>query len=438
MDDKKRGIHELYNANSVAADKKVWGRESDPLTRRGFLTKGGLVAMSAAIGASIPFAHLMPSGLIPAALAQTDTPFQIPGKEGLIVLNDRPVNAETPAHLLDDRITPAKHLFVRNNGIPPVTTDVDLDAWELAFGGESIDAEVTLTIRELKEKFKHYTYQLQLECGGNGRNEFVPPASGNQWSTGAIGCPEWTGVRLRDVLEHVGLKDDALYLAYYGADGHASGDPAKVPISRGVPIEKGLEDESLIAWAMNGEDIPPMNGFPLRLVIAGWPGSVAGKWLRKIVVRNQVHDGPKMTGTAYRVPCKSVAPGTTVPDDEMCIIESMPVKSLITFPKSGIEHSAGQAMALRGHAWAGDAEVTDVHVSIDFGATWVKAELEGPANRFAWQHWNASVDLLEIGYYEVWARATDNMGRAQPMVVPGWNPKGYLNNACHRIAVQAV
>jgi len=436
--DKKRGIHELYREDPVAADEQLWGRKADPMTRRGFLTRGSLVAMSAAVGATIPFAHLMPSGLIPAALAQTDTPFAIPGKEGLVVLNDRPVNAETPAHLLDDRVTPAKHLFVRNNGIPPVTTDIDLDAWEITFGGESIAQEMTFTIGELKEKFKHYTYQLQLECGGNGRSEFVPPASGNQWSTGAVGCPEWTGVRLRDVLEHVGFKDDAVYLAYYGADIHASGDPDKVPISRGVPIEKALEDESLIAWAMNGDDIPPMNGYPLRLVIAGWPGSVAGKWLRKIVVRNQVHDGPKMTGTAYRVPCKPVAPGTTVPDEEMCIIESMPVKSLITFPKSGIEHAVGQPLALRGHAWAGDAEVSAVHVSIDFGATWMKADLEGPANRFAWQHWSASMRLPETGYFEVWARATDDMGRAQPMVLPGWNPKGYLNNACHRIAVQAV
>ena len=438
MTDKKRGIHELYRDDPVAADEQLWGRKADPMTRRGFLTKGSLVAMSAAVGASIPFAHLMPSGLIPAALAQTDTPFVIPGKEGLVVLNDRPVNAETPAHLLDDRVTPAKHLFVRNNGIPPVTTDIDLDAWEITFGGESIAREMTFTIAELKEKFKHYTYQLQLECGGNGRSEFVPPASGNQWSTGAVGCPEWTGVRLRDVLEHVGFKDDAVYLAYYGADIHASGDANKVPISRGVPIEKALEHESLIAWAMNGDDIPPMNGYPLRLVIAGWPGSVAGKWLRKIVVRNQVHDGAKMTGTAYRVPCKPVAPGTTVPDEEMCIIESMPVKSLITFPRSGIEHAVGQPLALRGHAWAGDAEVSEVHVSIDFGATWMKADLEGPANRFAWQHWNASVRLPETGYFEVWARATDDMGRAQPMVLPGWNPKGYLNNACHRIAVQAV
>ena len=438
MEDKKRGIHELYRDYPVTADEKLWGRKPDPMTRRGFLTKGSLVAMSAAVGASIPFAHLMPSGLIPAALAQTDTPFQIPGKEGLIVLNDRPVNAETPAHLLDDRITPARHLFVRNNGIPPVTTDVDLDAWELTFGGESIEQEVTLSIGEMKEKFKHYTYQLQLECGGNGRSEFVPPASGNQWSTGAVGCPEWTGVRLRDVLEHIGFKDDAVYLAYYGADIHASGDPNKVPISRGVPIEKALEDEALIAWAMNSEDIPPMNGYPLRLVIAGWPGSVAGKWLRKIVVRNQVHDGPKMTGTAYRVPCNSVAPGTTVPDEEMCIIESMPVKSLLTFPKSGITHDLAQSLPLRGHAWAGDREVTAVHVSMDFGATWQETRLEKPVNRFAWQHWNGEVNFTEIGYHEIWVRATDSAGRAQPMVLPGWNPKGYLNNACHRIAVQVV
>ena len=438
MTDKKRGIHEFYNADPIAADEQIWGRKSNPITRRGFLTRGSLAAMSAAVGASIPFAHLMPRGLIPAVLAQSDVPFEIPGKEGLIVLNDRPLNAETPAHLLDDRVTPAKYLFVRNNGIPPVTTDIDADAWELEFGGESVVRELKLTVRELKEKFEHHTYQLQLECGGNGRSEFVPPASGNQWSTGAVGCPEWTGVRLKDVLELVGVNEDAVYVAYYGADLHSSGDPNKVPISRGVPLAKALEDETLIAWALNGEDIPPMNGYPLRLVCAGWPGSVSGKWLKKIVVRNQVHDGPKMTGTSYRVPCDPVAPGTTVPGEDLCIIESMPVKSLITFPKSGIPHAIGEALDLRGHAWAGDFEVSELHVSIDFGATWAKAALEAPANRFAWQHFSAAVEFPGIGYYEIWARATDTAGRAQPMVLPGWNPKGYLNNACHRIAVQVA
>jgi DMSO/TMAO reductase YedYZ molybdopterin-dependent catalytic subunit len=434
----KRGIHELYAEDPIAADELVWGRKSDPMTRRGFLTKGGLAAMSAAVGTSIPFAHLMPGGLIPAALAQANEPFVIPGKEGITVLNDRPINAETPAHLLDDRVTPGKYMFVRNNGREPAISSIDPATWTLEFGGESMARTASFSIEELKQNFRHYTYQLQIECGGNGRSEFVPPAAGNQWSVGAVGCPEWTGVRLKDVLEHVGINNDAVYVAYYGADIHASGDTTKAPISRGVPLAKALEKETLIAWAMNGEDIPHLNGHPLRLVCGGWPGSVSGKWLKKIVVRNQVHDGPKMTGTAYRVPCKPVAPGSDVPEDKMCIIESMPVKSLITFPKSGIEHALGEKLALRGHAWAGDLLVRAVEVSIDFGATWQKAKLERPANRLAWQHWQASVEFPESGYYEIWARATDSEGRSQPMVLPGWNPKGYLNNACHRIAVQVA
>jgi hypothetical protein len=122
----------------------------------------------------------------------------------------------------------------------------------------------------------------------------------------------------------------------------------------------------------------------------------------------------------------------------MCIIESMPVKSLITFPKSGIEVNVGKRQDLRGHAWAGDSRVRTVHTSIDFGATWQKAKLLKPANRLAWQHWRASVAFPEAGYYEVWARAKDDAGRSQPMVLPGWNPRGYLNNACHRIAVMVA
>ena len=438
MAEEKRGIHEIYAEDAEKADEKIWGRTVDPISRRGFLKGSGLAAMSAAIGASIPFAHLMPGGLIPAALAQSGEAFEIPGKEGLIVLNDRPVNAETPAHLLDDAVTPGRYLFVRNNGTPPAMESIEVENWTLTIGGESAEREVSLTIDELKSQFEHHNYQLQLECGGNGRSEFVPPASGNQWSIGAVGCPEWTGVRLRDVLEYAGVNDDAVYVAYYGADTHLSGDPTKVPISRGVPLAKAMEDESLIAWSMNGEDIPHMNGYPLRLVIGGWPGSVCGKWLSRIVIRNQVHDGPKMTGTSYRVPCTPVAPGSNVPDEDMCIIESMPVKSLVTFPRSGIEHPLSERLALRGHAWAGDLEVAAMQVSIDFGASWQTAELDAPANRLAWQHWRAEVEFPETGYYEVWARATDSEGRAQPMVLPGWNPKGYLNNACHRIAVQAI
>lgn len=434
----KNGIHELYATNQDRADELLWGRRADPLSRRGFLRGSGLAAMSAVLGASIPFARYMPAGLIPAALAQDDTPFELPGKSGLIVLNDRPINAETPAHLLDDAVTPAERLFVRNNGVPPALEGLDPDSWTLELAGESCSNPKSLTVSELKSRFSHHTLQLQIECGGNGRSEFYPPARGNQWSTGAIGCPEWTGVRLSDVLDDCGIADDAYYVAYEGADGHLSGDPTKRPISRGVPLHKALEQESLIVWAMNGEPLPPLHGYPLRLLCGGWPASVSGKWLNKILIRNQVHDGEKMTGQSYRVPCKPVAPGTPVADEDMCIIESMPVKSLITYPKSGISLASGDKLEFRGHAWAGDAAVSDVQTSIDFGATWQKARLDKPVNRLAWQRWTASTTFPEDGYYEIWARATDDKGNSQPMVLPGWNPRGYLNNACHRIAVSVA
>ncbi len=122
----------------------------------------------------------------------------------------------------------------------------------------------------------------------------------------------------------------------------------------------------------------------------------------------------------------------------MCLIEAMPVKSLVTLPRSGITHSLEKALPVRGHAWAGDSAVKRVDVSIDFGQSWQPAELSAAANRNAWQRWTSSVQFPQAGYYEIWARATDDAGTAQPMVLPGWNPRGYLNNACHRVAIRVV
>jgi len=229
------------------------------------------------------------------------------------------------------------------------------------------------------------------------------------------------------------LKDSAVYTGYYGADLHLSGNPDKVSISRGTPIAKALEEHTLIAWEMNGEPLPHLHGFPLRIVSPGWPASTSPKWLKRILIQNRVHDGMKMDH--YRVPKYPVKPGTAVPDKDMTIIESMPVKSLITNPKTGIKIKFGQTLDLRGHAWAGDLSVERMDLSIDFGATWIQANLNKPINRYAWQNWNATLNFPLKGYYEVWARATDSEGSMQPMVVPGWNPSGYLNNAMHRIAI---
>ncbi|RAI87907.1 sulfite oxidase [Algoriphagus yeomjeoni] len=401
--------------------------------RRAFLQKGTLAAMALALGTDIIHAASMPEGYIPVMLPADFDPMK--GKsEGMIIRNEKPWNVEPAPHLLNDAITPFSSIFIRNNGLIP--EDVDAAKWTLTIGGESVVKEKTYTLEELKKKFKSYTYQLTLECGGNGRAGFYPPASGNQWEEGAVYCSEWTGVRLKDVLADVGIKPDAVYVGYYGTDKHLNGDPNKVVISRGAPMAKALQDETLLAFQLNGKDIPLQHGYPLRLVCGGWPASVSGKWLNKLVVRNQVHDGEKMMGDAYRVPKYPVAPGDKVPDEDMKIIESMPVKSIITYPKSGAMFSTSRKLSVQGHAWAGENEVSAMEVSTDFGATWKKCSLKKPVNRLAWQQWSIELSFPQAGYYEIWAKATDDQGISQPMVIPGWNPKGYLNNACHRIAVK--
>ncbi len=386
------------------------------------------------------------SALLPASSLLADAIYSQQGetidpaqsKPGLTLLGDRPVNMETPPHLLDDDITPSERLFVRNNGLLPDEKDINIHDWTLEIDGE-VENPLSLSINDLKSQFKVVTKRMVIECGGNGRRFFTPGASGNQWTFGAVGCPEWTGVRLRDVLNAAKLKPSAVYTGHYGADIHLSGDPEKAPLSRGVPISKAIEEHSMIVWAMNGEDLPLLNGYPLRLIIPGWPGSCSQKWLTRIWVRDQIHDGPKMGGKSYRVPAYPVPPGTKVPDEDMKIIESMPVKSLITYPKTGTKINRAETTTIRGHAWAGDIAVQSVDISLNFGATWIPTKLSPAVNKYAWQRWSVEIPPLhQAGYYEIWARATDNNGVAQPPTTPGWNPKGYLNNMQHRIAMFAL
>lgn len=409
-------------------------QEAESKGRRNFIKNSSMAALHLSLTTPIIFAHKVPFGESKKTInIAISDPLKDKHPE-LIILNDRPINAETPAHLLNDALTPGNLFFVRNNGLPP--HDINVDNWTLSFDGEAVRRKKTYTLDDLKNKFENVTYQLTLECGGNGRKEFNPPAKGNQWSVGAVGCAAWTGVRLKDVLNDVGIKSNAKYIGYHGADLHLSGDPKKEVISRGVPLAKAMEDESIIAWQMNGEDLPYLNGYPLRLVFGGYPASCSGKWLTGISVRDREHDGSKMGGQSYRIPCKPVGPGSKVADEDMCIIEEMPVKSLITYPKTGAKIKKGQALPISGHAWCGTGEVTAVHYSIDFGKSWKKCQLDAPANRYAWQGFSAIVSFPNEGYFEVWARATDEGGASQPMILPGWNPRGYLNNACHRIAIK--
>jgi sulfite oxidase len=350
------------------------------------------------------------------------------------VLGDRPLVAETPEHLLDDATTPTSKFYIRNNGQIPEQTK-EPDNWKLTVDGE-VNNKLELTLGELKSKFRPVTRRMVLECGGNGRSFFTPQARGNQWTNGGAGCAEWTGVRLADVLKAAGVKPSAVFTGHYGADPHLSGDQSRVALSRGVPIKKAMDESNLIAWAINGEPLPLIHGFPLRLVIGGWPGSVSQKWLTRIWVRDKPHDGQGMGGTSYRIPTRPIVPGSNDDGKTFRDLESMPVRAIITNPANGAKLAAGaRELKLRGASWAGEYTVKQVDLSTDFGASWTRAKLDRPKNKYDWQRWTATVKLPSDGYFEVWARGTDSRGVMQPHVAGNWNPQGYGGNPMHRIAV---
>lgn len=398
------------------------------ISRRGFIKKHSQIMLSASLASYFS----IPMNVVPLYANDTLKIDNIHKKNDLTILNDRPINAETPPHLLDDPITPTNRHFVRNNGIMPDLSSNEISNWKLRIEGNVKNPKI-YSIKDLKNNFEVITKSLQLECGGNGRAFFEPPALGNQWSYGAISCSEWTGVRLSDVIKSSGIKPSSIYTGHYGADLHLSGNTNKNALSRGVPIKKALDANNIIAFAMNNEEIPLIHGSPLRLICPGWPGSTSQKWLNKIELLDHVHDGTKMTGKSYKVPKLPVKPGEKVDISALKIIESMPIKSLITFPKTGLQHTSHN-LNIRGHAWAGDKQVKEVRISIDYGATWIKANLSNPVNKYAWQNWGLNLNFPSKGYFEIWSRAIDENNISQPFDI-SWNPKGYLNNSVHRIYI---
>ncbi len=438
----ERSIEELYRDDPERADAVVFGRKGG-IGRRGFLG-GGAAAVGAAVGGAIPFAANMPGGMIPAALAQPAAApaaakgpqyLKFPGKsDKLVVLGEKPLVAETPEHLLDDDTTPIDKFFIRNNGLNTEPAK-DPDKWAIKIDGE-VNKPLDITLGELKSKYKAQTRRMVLECGGNGRSFFSPTARGNQWTNGGVGCAEWTGVRLSDVLKAAQPKSSAIYTAHYGADVHLSGDAKRDVLSRGVRLEKAMEANSMIVWAMNGEALPNIHGGPVRLIIPGWPGSASHKWLTRIWIRDKEHDGAGMTEFSYRVPINPMIPGDKGDPKNMRIMESMPVRSIITSPANGGKLPAGtREVKLRGAAWAGDNRVSRVDVSIDFGASWQRVNLEKPKNKYDWQRWTWTLKLPSDGYFEIWTRGTDTKRNMQPHQAGFWNPQGYGGNAMHRVAV---
>ncbi|MEP7274384.1 MAG: molybdopterin-dependent oxidoreductase [Acidobacteriota bacterium] len=385
------------------------------LSRRSFLATAGQTGAMVGLGSLVP-------GTIATTLAQT--PSGIKGKERLIVRSLRPEDLETPVGLLNSFITPNDIFYVRHH---MYAAKVDASSWKLVVDGD-VERPLTLNLDEVK-RLPQANVTVTLECAGNGRAFFDPPVAGIQWEKGAVGTARFAGARLADVLKRAGLKAAGRYVVLDGADKPMGKMPDFV---RNVPIEKAMHPDTLIAYAMNGEPLPALHGFPLRAIVPGWEGAYSVKWLQHIQVVPAEHDG-FFVKTGYRYPTKRVAPGAAVDPKDMAPLTGLVVKSLITSPIDRASIKVG-VVPVSGFAWAGENDVVRVDISTDNGASWVPAALGRERERYSWRQFSYEFKAPVAGFYSIMARATDNKGNVQPIEAQ-WNPSGYLWNVIDRVRI---
>ena len=290
------------------------------------------------------------------------------------------------------------------------------DGWSLTIGGE-VEKPYSISLAELSKLEKHSVVNT-LECAGNGRSLHDPKVPGVQWGKGAVGNARFTGVRLRDLLQRGGVKPTGKHVMFRGADEVPGNVP---PFIRSIPIEKALDEDTLIALDMNGAPLTKHHGFPARAMVPGWIGAASCKWLTEIKVLDKEFVGNFMS-PGYRFPNQPVKPGDAVKPEDTHPVTSLNVKSLIVAPLDG-SAVRSRTVQIQGVAWAGEAEITRVDVSTDGGATWQPAQLGHDNARYAWRLWTHKWKAPKSGDYTVMSRATDSQGRTQPATTV-WNPSG--------------
>lgn len=349
------------------------------------------------------------------------------GKDAALqVHSDRPLTGSAPAEYLSFDVTPTNRLFIRNNLNTP---RIDASRHALRIQG-LVDKTIEIGLDDLK-RLTMVTTQAMLECAGSGRTAFNPVPRGTPWSrTGGMGCPNWTGVRLADVLKLAGVQGAAKHVAFGGVDvGAVATAP---PVVRSIPIAKAMDAHTLIAIAVNDEPLPPVHGYPMRAMVPGWVGSASIKWLSSITLLDAPFKGTYMDDS-YRIPRQPVPAGSRMPADAVST-EDWPVKSMIVSPAPNTKHRAGGTIAFYGYAWAGERSIVRVEVSFDGGAKWEDAILREPRDKYAWRGFVAYVRDVKPGSVTCMARATDSGGNTQPMNTP-WNPLGYFWNGAHSVTV---
>jgi sulfite dehydrogenase len=394
-------------------------------TRRAFLRHAGTLAAASAL-------HGTALAGLASAQGRVSLPFEngdrdlvaFPQKRPLIVLTSRPPQLETPFSVFDEGlITPNDAFFVRYHwsGIP---TAIDRAAYRLRVGG-AVNTPLDLSLDALARLGDPVEIAAVNQCSGNSRGHFLPRVNGGQLSHGAMGCARWTGVPLRKVLEQAGIKAGALQVAFNGLDRPPVADGPD--FVKALDIDHALDGEVMLAWRMNGADLPLLNGYPLRLVVPGYYGTYWIKHLTDIQVLDVPFDGFWMT-TAYRIPANAcacvdpgTAPGRTTP------IGRYNVRSFITSPSDGARLAAGQETVVRGLAFDGGYGIAEVAFSADGGQTWQAARLAPDSGRYAFRGWTAPFTPRRSGAIELQVRAINRIGQTQPLTAL-WNPMGYMRN----------
>jgi len=357
-----------------------------------------------------------------------------PQKRPMILLSSRPPQLETPFSVFNEGpLTPNDAFFVRYHwsGIP---TSIDRQAYRLRVGGK-VDKPMELSLDELQQLADPVEIVAVNQCSGNGRGHFIPRANGGQLSNGAMGNARWTGVPLKTVLEKAGVQGGATQVTFDGLDRPPlNGSPDFV---KALAIDHALAGEVMLAWAMNGADLPMLNGYPVRLIVPGYYGTYWVKHICDVQVLDKVFDGFWMS-TAYRVPdnpCACTEPGTaptkTVP------INRLNVRSFITSPRDGMKVPARHETLVRGIAFDGGYGITEVSFSADGGLSWTQARLGTDLGKYSFREWTATFRPSAPGIHELKVRAVNRIGQSQPMNAL-WNPSGYMRNVVESIRVVAV
>jgi len=372
---------------------------------------------------------------LPAGTIETGELEALSGKLPLIKRSWRPPNYETPLQYFDQDFTPNRAFFVRWHlaNVPEVSPAT----WRLEVGGPAAATPYSLTLAELKSGFPAVEVAAVCQCSGNRRGLFVPHVAGVEWGAGAMGSARWKGARLKDVLAKAGIKAEAVEIVLDGADGPVM--PATPDFVKSIPVAKAMDENTLVAYEMNGEPLPHWNGFPARIVLPGWTGTYWVKQVTSIQAVTKPFEGFWMK-SAYRIPTGRFPVIDRFVTQETAAntpITEMVVNSLVTSLAAGQRVVAGQPLDINGVAWDGGAGIARVDVSTDGGRTWAMAELGTDHGRYAFRRFRAMVTPSARGPMVVSARASNRAGEAQTFDLIQ-NPAGYHHNVVQRITVEVV